>query len=233
MIRIASPRALVTIVLAVFVHACPILSQTVSNSAAATAWQEPENHAIVVDRLLRYHDSGEYEREIREVANAGRDYLKARIGEAAKQEKLAAVFDIDETALSNWDAMSDCGFCSYAIQSKLYSNAHDPAIVPVLELFNYAKKNGVAVFFITGRQNAEREVTIKNLNEVGYSGWTDLITQRDGNKLQARVFKPEERQQIEDRGYRIVLNVGDQASDLAGCCAERVLKLPNPFYLVQ
>jgi hypothetical protein len=27
-------------------------------------------------------------------------------------ETLVAVFDIDETALSNWDAMSDCGFYS-------------------------------------------------------------------------------------------------------------------------
>jgi len=29
-----------------------------------------------------------------------------------------------------------------------------------------------------------------------------------------------------------VLNIGDQASDLAGCCALRVFKLPNPFYLL-
>jgi hypothetical protein len=67
---------------------------------------------------------------------------------------------------------------------------------------------------------------------VGYSGWTDLITQPDGNKQAARVFKSQERQEIENKGYRIVLNIGDQASDLAGCCAERIFKLPNPFYLV-
>ena len=45
----------------------------------------------------------------------------------------------------------------------------------------------------------------------------------------ARLFKPGNRQTIEKRGYRIILNIGDQASDLAGCCAERVFKLPNPF----
>jgi hypothetical protein len=28
-----------------------------------------------------------------------------------------------------------------------------------------------------------------------------------------------------------VLNIGDQASDLAGCCAERVFKLPT-FYSI-
>jgi hypothetical protein len=66
----------------------------------------------------------------------------------------------------------------------------------------------------------------------GACGWTDLITQPDGNKLPARVFKSQDRHQIEEEGYRIILNIGDQASDLAGCCTERVFKLPNPFYTV-
>jgi HAD superfamily, subfamily IIIB (Acid phosphatase) len=39
--------------------------------------------------------------------------------------------------------------------------------------------------------------------------------QPDGNALPAGVFKPKERQAIADKGYRIVLNIGDQASDLA------------------
>ena len=200
---------------------------------AVSAWQEPENHAIVVERLIRYHDSGEYEWRIREVANAAREYLQERAGNASSQDKLAAVFDIDETALSNWQAMADCGFCAYTVQAELYSNAHDPAITPVLELFNAAKKRGVAVFFLTGRPNTQRDLTIKNLNEVGYAGWTDLIMRPQGDHSPARVFKPQERQRIEDKGYHIILNIGDQASDLAGCCAERVFKLPNPFYLVQ
>ena len=209
-----------------------VLGQTSSHPAYGPTSLEPENHAVVVDRLLRYHDSGEYDREIRDVVNDARDYLEARTKRASKDEKLAAVFDIDETSLSNWDVLSGCGFCSYPSQLKLYPNAQGVAIVPVLELFNYAKKNGIAVFFITGRQNAQRDATIKNLTDVGYAGWADLITQPDGNKQPARVFKSQERQEIENKGYRIVLSIGDQASDLAGCCAERIFKLPNPFYLV-
>jgi hypothetical protein len=90
----------------------------------------------VVDRLVRYHDSGEYDREIRDVVDDARDYLEARAKRASKDEKLAAVFDIDETSLSNWDVLSGCGFCSYPSQLKLYPNAQGAAIVPVLELFN-------------------------------------------------------------------------------------------------
>jgi acid phosphatase len=143
------------------------LGAQTGGSESAASWPEPENHAIVVERLLRYHDSGEYEWRIQEVANAAREYLQTRAGNASPQGKLAAIFDIDETALSNWHAMADCGFCSYAIEAKLYPIDHDPAITPVLELFNAARKSGVAVFFLTGRPNAQRDLTIKNLNEVG------------------------------------------------------------------
>jgi predicted secreted acid phosphatase len=129
--------------------------------------------------------------------------------------------------------MSGCGFCSYSVEVKLFSDEHDPAIIPVLELFNFVKKDGVAVFFLTGRSSRERETTIRSLNAAGYNGWADLIMRPETDKSPARIFKSQERQKIEDKGYRIILNIGDQASDLAGCCAERIFKLPNPFYLVQ
>jgi predicted secreted acid phosphatase len=195
--------------------------------------QEPENHALVVERLMRYHDYGEYDRQIQNVTDSAREYLDGVVKSAPAQDKLAAVFDIDETSLSNWDAMAGCGFCAYSVERKLYSEDHDTAIAPVLLLYNFAKAKGVKLFFVTGRQEAERAITIKNLNEVGYSDWTDLIMQADGNKLPAGVFKPKDRQAIVDKGYRIVLNIGDQNSDLAGCCSERVFKLPNPFYLLK
>lgn len=146
------------------------------------------------------------------------------------------MFDIDETSLSNWDVMAECGFCAYSVETKLHPDPHGPAIVPVLELYNFAKSKGIAVFFITGRPEKQRELTINNLREVGYDGWTDLIMQPNPApgeaRTPARLFKPGNRQTIEKRGCRIILNIGDQANDLAGCCAERVFKLPNPFYLM-
>jgi predicted secreted acid phosphatase len=225
-------RPVTSLVSMICVFAFTLCGQTNSNPGRCSTSLEPENHAIVVDRLIRYHDSGEYDREIREVANDARDYLEMRVRHASKDEKLAAVFDIDETSLSNWEVMDGCGFCSYPSQLKLYPDVQGSAIIPVLELFNYARKMGVAVFFVTGRQNAQREATIKNLTGVGYSGWADLVMQPDGNKKPGREFKSHDRQLIEEKGYHIILNIGDQASDLAGCCEERVFKLPNPFYLV-
>ena len=43
-------------------------------------------------------------------------------------------------------------------------------------------------------------------------------------------YKTGARKDIEAQGYRIVVNVGDQFSDLVGGHADRGYKLPNPFY---
>lgn len=191
--------------------------------------------ANVVDRLMRYHDYGQYDYQIRQVANAAREYLLARVNARQGDEKLAAVFDIDETSLSNWETLSACGFCAYSAQLKLYPQppAHDPAIQPTRELYQFAQTLGVAVFFVTGREVKERASTEANLTEAGYTRWDGLYMQPDTNTDPAGVFKPRNRQQIQAKGYRIVLNIGDQPSDLSGCCSERVFKLPNPFYLIK
>lgn len=226
-------KRFVPVLLLILVWGVALGSRSSSTAPTTASCKEPENHKMVVDRLLLYHDSGEYDREIREVVNSARDYLNVRVKDASKEDKLAAVFDIDETSLSNWEALADCGFCSFTVQVKLYSVAHDPAITPTLELYNFAKSKGVSLFFITGRPEGARAVTTKSLNDVGYSGWTDLIMRPDQARAEpARTFKSHERQLVTDKGYRIVLNIGDQASDLAGCCAERTFKLPNPFYLI-
>ena len=44
-------------------------------------------------------------------------------------------------------------------------------------------------------------------------------------------YKSGARKAIEQRGFTILANVGDQQSDLAGGYSERTYKLPNPIYL--
>jgi acid phosphatase len=216
---------------------CLLLTAALGNAQSAgdqfrPVWGQSGNLADITAQLIKYHDLGQYDYEIRQVTEAARSYAEERTKRVGKTEKLAAVFDIDETSLSNWDAMADCGFCSYKIQSKYYSIEHDPAILPVLDLFNYLKARGVKPFFLTGRPESQRGLTIANLKDAGYEGWEDLIMRPPGNTDPARVYKSAHRKEIESKGYLIVLNIGDQASDLAGCCAERSFKVPNPFYLL-
>ena len=52
--------------------------------------------------------------------------------------------------------------------------------------------------------------------------------------LTAMAYKSAARRQIVKQGYRIVLNVGDQWSDLQGIPeAEYSVKYPNPYYFIK
>ena len=46
------------------------------------------------------------------------------------------------------------------------------------------------------------------------------------------IFKAPERRKLAEQGYTIILNMGDQESDLRGGYAEKTFKLPNPVYFL-
>jgi predicted secreted acid phosphatase len=218
----------------------PRLPQTtVSTTAAFPTVAAPDLHlegdnlTEIKIQIYNYQQSGQYERDIAQVVKPAHDWVEARTASAAPNEKLAAVFDIDETALSNAPYMMDCGLCSTAAQAKLYPADRLPPIPEVRELYDFAKSKGVAVFFITGRYEAGRDLTSRTLKAAGYFGWEDLMMRPGGNSDNARTLKSGARQSIEKKGYKIILNIGDQLSDLIGGYSERTYKLPDPFYFVE
>jgi len=75
-------------------------------------------------------------------------------------------------------------------------------------------------------------VTIENLEREGYGGWAGLTLKPAGSTLTTVAYKSGARAAIEQQGYRIVANIGDQYSDLAGGHADRAFKVPNPFYFL-
>lgn len=87
----------------------------------------------------------------------------------------------------------------------------------------------MAVFFITARPGIIELATRDNLKRVGYSAYEGLSFKNDLAAAKD-AYKSVERAAVEARGYRIILNVGDQQTDLDGGHAERAFKLPNPFY---
>ena len=121
------------------------------------------------------------------------------------------------------------------------------ASIPIpgtLRLFNHARSLGIEVFFITGRSGAngissngspitdQTAATARNLTTAGYKGWTRLILRNQSEiGMPTTVYKASERAKIVADGYHIILNMGDQWSDLNGDPkAEISVKLPNPFY---
>jgi predicted secreted acid phosphatase len=147
-----------------------------------------------------------------------------------KVQKLAIVLDIDETSLSNYTGLLASGFSSTGTVTPAVTGT-GTAIAPTLALYHDARDHGVAVFFITGRPSQIQSITEQNLKSQGYNqGWAGLSFKPSSSGTEA--FKSSERAKIEQQGFDIVLNMGDQESDLDGGHADRDFKLPNPFYFI-
>lgn len=189
----------------------------------------------------KYFDSGRYDLDLAKLVRLARVWLDKR---AAKAAKPAIVLDIDETSLSNrrqlringWARIVNgpCDLQNGPCGGRAWqAMAQAKAIAPTLSLAQRARQIGVAVFFISGRPERLREATERNLREQGYE-WTDVILEPEGVVFQSAAdFKAPERRKIAEQGYTIILNLGDQESDLKGGYAERTFKLPNPVYFVK
>lgn len=198
-----------------------------------TIFAEPENLGTAKQNVIQYHDSGAYDYDITVVANQAHDYLQARLAQNP-QQKLAIVFDIDDTVVTFYDFRKVDDFSSRQdILIKMLSQPKAPAIKPILDLYNFALKNNVAIFFVTGRSETLRDATKVTLTNAGYKNWSGLYMRSAKDAKRNTVdFKSSWRKQIENDGYDVVLNVGDQYSDMAGGHADRSFKLPNPYYIV-
>jgi hypothetical protein len=194
-----------------------------------------------------YHDSGRYDQDLAEVDARAERSLKRQLrrlrnspgpgkysecdrrGEHCVEVKPAIVLDIDDTSLSNYAGLDAANFSAAGrVPGALAGN--DPVIAPTLELYRFARARGVPAFFITGRPDALRGPTETNLKSVGFDRGFSLIMEPVGE--QTIPFKSGARAAIERDGFEILINVGDQDSDLAGGHARRAFKLPNPFYFI-
>jgi acid phosphatase len=219
---------------------CAVLSAQAPPPAHLLQPQEPApNLGKLKLRLLAYHDckgnQGCYETDLNHQSDLAIAFLDRRAARAKTGEKLALVLDIDETSLSNWavEKQDDFGYISKDWNDWV-SEKKAPAIAGTLRLYNDALKHGVAVFFITGRGEAQRAATAENLKTAGYHDWAGLALRGPHPATQTTTeYKSGERQKIVDAGYKIILSVGDQISDLNGTPqAELSVKLPNPFYYI-
>jgi acid phosphatase len=209
-----------------------------ADPSVLVAAEPMENFGVARYRLQDYADcvgdGGCYWADVDAQAKRAEMALDGLVASRKAGERLAMVLDIDETSLSNYCEMKreDYGFLATMFNAWEVSSEADMALPGTLRLFNRARAAGVEVFFITGRPGEQRAATVKNLEAAGYKGWKGLGLREGPQKMMATVaYKSEERKKILDAGYRIVMSVGDQWSDLNGePRAEISVKLPNPFY---
>lgn len=247
-------EVLVVLVLALFYKAasmkpCSKPPQRLDGGDSCLSWRlavEANNvrawRTVPIQCLLyleTYMIGGQYERDVEFIVGEILSYVNGGIV-LSEDGKDAWILDVDDTCLSNvlyykgkrygCDPYDPSGFRAWAMTGEC------PAIPAILGLFSKLVNSGFKVFLVTGRDEERLgQVTIENLHNQGFVDYERLILRTAAYKGQGAVaYKSAIRKQlVEEEGYRIWGNVGDQWSDLQGdYLGNRTFKLPNPMYFV-
>lgn len=200
---------------------------------AVVADPPPLNLSVAKAAVRDYHDSGRYEADVARVSGWALEWIEERAAAAQPGERLAVVLDIDETVLSNYAHMNEQDF-GYVrdVWIEWIARAEGTAIKPMKAVYDRARELGIAIIFLTSRVDPdEKPGTLVNLEREGMGEYERLIFKMgEGIAPTAAERKRIRRAELEQEGWTIIASIGDQGSDLAGGHAERIFKLPNPFY---
>jgi len=180
---------------------------------------------------ISYTKSSQYKKDFARCMASARkaclDYLKEHPG----ADNMAVVSDIDETILDNRDYYKTTDKFVWKDFVKWVRLAKAPPLKPSADFLKWARSKGFAVFLVTGRMEELKAPTIKNLvrANVAYDG---IYFRNQGDRRSAIEIKTAVRKQIEDLGFTIVVNMGDQMSDMVGGHAIDCEKLPNKLYVI-
>ncbi|MBO3752773.1 hypothetical protein J5X84_42560 [Streptosporangiaceae bacterium NEAU-GS5] len=182
--------------------------------------------------------------DVARVDGAALSFLRSHYRHAKKP---AIVLDIDDTSEETQSTFElavnyifDAGiFNDFAFGKKAFVT-----IQPTLNIAKWAKAHGIEVFFITGRRSntvtgksgATYDQRVETLADLGAKGYpidpAHLITRPADSTGTAEAYKTAARKTLVDAGFKIIINVGDQLSDLNGGFALKTFKLPNPMYFI-
>jgi hypothetical protein len=185
---------------------------------------------------------------------------KAALAAITLPAQPAVVFDADDTTLWTYDMEDGAMKFVFdpVLQGTWVTQHLFPAVPGMPALVRAAAASGCTVFGLTGRGASQQADTIANHTEKGYVDAAGkplfssahyftkgAVTVSNGNAsipsqpwvncgadsaCSTIEYKSGTRAHIEDLGYDIVGNFGDQWSDLIGEHADHVYKLPNATY---
>ncbi|XP_031264296.1 acid phosphatase 1-like [Pistacia vera] len=157
--------------------------------------------------------------------------------ELADDGKNICIFDVDDATLSNLPYYEVHHYGAEAVNSTALNEwfmvGKLPALNETLEFYNnLLKLEKIKLIILTGRRDDMEDVVKANLQEAGYGNWTKLILKETSYSGSTFEFKEEERRKlVEEDGYRIIGNMGDQWSDIQGIhLGNWTFKLSNPLY---
>lgn len=217
-----------TVAAGLAISACPAFSLPASHYQKAVAAPK----GIGSTEGLEFAKTEDYKKEFSQAVEDGKKACQQFIKENPEAKGMAVVADIDETVLDNREYFETAGTFDWSKFVTWVEQSKAPSLKPTAEFLDWARKKGFAIFFVTGRPESLRAATIRNMvrNGIAYDG---LYLRPEKDSRSAIEVKSAIRKQIEDMGFKIVVNIGDQVSDLVGGYAVDCEKLPNKIYFVE
>jgi 5'-nucleotidase (lipoprotein e(P4) family) len=205
-------RAWLWIILATLTCSLTTFAQT----AAPAALQQADN-VYQEGAILWTQTSGEARALAYQAFNLARMMLDRDL-QANRRSRMrrAIVVDADETVLDNSRFQATLLKNRQNYDAQMWANwvkrAEAEAIPGAVEFLRYAASRGVRVFYITNRNEAEKEATATNLKKLGFPDVSDrTLLVRTDDKTSSK----EARRQIVNTKFRIVLLMGDNLNDFA------------------
>ncbi|MBS1955904.1 MAG: hypothetical protein JST89_17095 [Cyanobacteria bacterium SZAS-4] len=181
---------------------------------------------------LKFTETSQYKKQFAAAISSARKFLTDYKKQHPDDTNLAIVSDLDETLLDNRPQFRLHPIRSWDIFDKWIQESKAPVLKPTYDLLEWARTQGYAIFFITGRPEKDRKPTIINLVRDNVSYDALYLREKHGGPP-AEEYKTAVRKKIEEMGFKIVLNIGDQYSDLAGGYSLDCEKLPNKMYFIK
>lgn len=207
-----------------------ILTSIISTYFATVSTAQPGTQPQVatadneyqIAAILFMQKAGEYRALTYQAFNLARwnldaDFDKKNLKKLPKIERKiprAVVVDVDETVLDNSPQQA------YNVKNRLpftlpnwyeWGEKRSAKAIPgAVDFLNYANRKGVKVFYVSNRDEVQKQATIDNLKSAGFPDATEetvLLRQTESSK--------EPRRQSISAKYRIVLLVGDNLDDLS------------------
>ncbi len=132
--------------------------------------------------------------------------------------KCMIIFDIDETCIANTQS---------TFRGKSF---YKKSIPGALSLFNYVRKAGFKIAFISARDVSALQFSAQQLAELGFRGYSYIFHQDRKKEPDSNNWKRKVRKHLSGQ-YKIVASIGDQIGDIDTNCDYGFL-LFNPFYKV-
>jgi hypothetical protein len=193
----------------------------------------------ITKRITEYHDSGLWDRDIAGITTSAQRYVTkwmrtngcTNAADLPKPCRVSATFDVDDTLLSSYPWYVQNNFVYGPGIEEYEQSCQQPTIAATQALFKYVQSLGIKTVVMTGRREEHREGTTKCLRQAGYDGsWEMRLRTPPDNELSAIALKTKIRKQLAAEGTPVLINVGDQISDLTGPGAKRAFLIPNPMY---